>query len=152
MIIKFIYSEKATKCCEISTVDLSYVVPVKSTTEISQNFVAFSEYMNFICDLDYILDPEGQPDLTWPNFLAGEPNPTKIGSGLATLMQRYSNPPSKYFELHCAGATSHPIVRISWFFSDNANSKTRVEWREGRCTCSMTRAIAQPRGHFYYFV
>ena len=24
-----------------------YVVPVKSTVEISQNFVAFSEYMNF---------------------------------------------------------------------------------------------------------
>ena len=32
---------------EISTVDLSYVVPVKSTVEISQKFVAFSEYMNF---------------------------------------------------------------------------------------------------------
>ena len=45
--LKFIYSEKATKFCEISTVDLSYVVPVKSTVEISQNFVAFSEYMNF---------------------------------------------------------------------------------------------------------
>ena len=37
----------ATKFCEISTVELSYVVPVKSTVEISQNFVAFSEYMNF---------------------------------------------------------------------------------------------------------
>ena len=47
-LLKFIYSEKATKFCEISTVDLSYVVPVRSTVEISQNFVAFSEYMNFI--------------------------------------------------------------------------------------------------------
>ena len=47
-ILKFIYSEKATKCCEISTADLSYVVPVKSTVETSQMFVAFSEYMNFI--------------------------------------------------------------------------------------------------------
>ena len=28
--------------------DLSYVVPVKSTVEILQNFVAFSEYTNFI--------------------------------------------------------------------------------------------------------
>ena len=46
--VKFIYSEKATKFCEFSTVDLSYVVPVKSTVEISQNFVAFSEYVNFI--------------------------------------------------------------------------------------------------------
>ena len=47
--LKSIYSEKATKFWEISTVDLSYVsiVPVKSMVEISQNFVAFSEYMNF---------------------------------------------------------------------------------------------------------
>ena len=44
--VKFIYSEKATNFCEISTVNLSYVVTVKSTVEISQNFVAFSEYMN----------------------------------------------------------------------------------------------------------
>ena len=46
-LLKFIYSEKAAKFCKISTVDLSYVVPVKSTVEISENFVAFSEYMNF---------------------------------------------------------------------------------------------------------
>ena len=43
--VKLIYSEKATKFCEISTVDLSYVAPVKSTVQISQNFVAFSEYL-----------------------------------------------------------------------------------------------------------
>ena len=30
---------------EISTLLMSYVVPVKSKVEISQNFVAFSEYM-----------------------------------------------------------------------------------------------------------
>ena len=45
----FIYSEKATKFCEISTLLLlSYVVPVKSKVEILQNFVTFSEYMNFM--------------------------------------------------------------------------------------------------------
>ena len=44
--LKFIYSEKATKFCEISTVDLSYVSS-NGQMEISQNFVAFSEYMNF---------------------------------------------------------------------------------------------------------
>ena len=50
------YSEKATKFCEISTLLLFYVVPVKNKVEISQNFVAFSEYMNFTCiaDLDEI--------------------------------------------------------------------------------------------------
>ena len=45
--LKFAYSEKAPKFCEILTLPLSYVVPVKSKVKISQNFVAFSEYMNF---------------------------------------------------------------------------------------------------------
>ena len=45
--VKFIYSEKITKFCKLSTVDLSYVVPVKSTADILQKFMAFSEYMNF---------------------------------------------------------------------------------------------------------
>ena len=72
-------------------------MPIKSKMKTLQNFVSFSEYMNFICGLNNILDPEGQPDLTWPNFLAGEPNSTKIGSGLPKLMQRYSNSPSKQF-------------------------------------------------------
>ena len=45
--VKFIYSEKATKFCEISTLILTTVHTVKSKVEISQNFVAFSEYMNF---------------------------------------------------------------------------------------------------------
>ena len=47
--LKFIYSEKATKFCEIFTLLLllSYVVPVKSKVKILQNFVAFSEHMNF---------------------------------------------------------------------------------------------------------
>ena len=45
--LKFTHSEKATKFFKISTLDLSYVVPVKSTMQILKNFVAFSEYMNF---------------------------------------------------------------------------------------------------------
>ena len=45
--VKFIYSEKATKFCEISILNLTRVHAVKSKVEISQNFVAFSEYMNF---------------------------------------------------------------------------------------------------------
>ena len=58
-VLKFIYSEKATNFCEISTVDFSYVVTFKSTGEISQNFVAFSEHMNFKKDIgktDSIID------------------------------------------------------------------------------------------------
>ena len=47
-LLKFIYSEKATKFGKISTIDLYYVVRFKSTVEMSQNFVAFSENMNFI--------------------------------------------------------------------------------------------------------
>ena len=47
-ILKFRYSEKATKFCKFFILLVSYVVPVKSKVKISQNFVAFSEYLNFI--------------------------------------------------------------------------------------------------------
>ena len=45
--VKFIYSEKATKFCEIFLSFLTTVHTVKSKGTILQNFVAFSEYMNF---------------------------------------------------------------------------------------------------------
>ena len=44
--IKFIYSEKATKFCEIFTLFLTVYTVVKSKVKILQSFVAFSEYMN----------------------------------------------------------------------------------------------------------
>ena len=43
----FIYSEKATKFYEIFPLLLTTVHTAKSKGKISQNFVAFSEYMNF---------------------------------------------------------------------------------------------------------
>ena len=46
--VKFIYSEKATKFCEISTLLLSACTVDKRKVEISQNFVTFSDYTNFI--------------------------------------------------------------------------------------------------------
>ena len=51
--VKFIHSDKATKFCKISTLLLSYVVPVKSKVEMLQNVVAFSEYMNFKNQYEY---------------------------------------------------------------------------------------------------
>ena len=45
--IKLIYSEKVTKFCEISIVDLSVTTQDKSTVEIPQKIVTFSEYMKF---------------------------------------------------------------------------------------------------------
>ena len=47
LFIKFIYSEKATKFFEIFPLLLTVRTAVKSKGKISQNFVAFSEYMNF---------------------------------------------------------------------------------------------------------
>ena len=41
-LIKFIYSEIAIKFCEIFTLLLSYIVPVRSKEKILQNFVALS--------------------------------------------------------------------------------------------------------------
>ena len=45
--LKFIYSEKVTKFCEAFTLLLTGTTQDKSKVKISQNFVAFSEYMNF---------------------------------------------------------------------------------------------------------
>ena len=45
--LKFINSEKATKFCEIVTLLLAGTTKDKSKVKITQNFVAFSEYMNF---------------------------------------------------------------------------------------------------------
>ena len=51
--VKFMYSEKATKFCyvilfcKISNLLLSVCTVDKSKVEISQNFVALSEYTNF---------------------------------------------------------------------------------------------------------
>ena len=71
--VKFIYSEKATKFCKIFTLLLSYVVPVKSKVKISQNFVAFSEYMNFNFVFGYFYRPLDSivrdPDPSTSNFL-----------------------------------------------------------------------------------
>ena len=47
--LKFVYSEEATKFCEICTLLLCTVHTDKSKVKISQNFVAFSEYTNFKC-------------------------------------------------------------------------------------------------------
>ena len=49
--LKFIYSEKATKFCKIFPLLLTVCTLVKSKGKISQNFVVFSEYMNFNCGL-----------------------------------------------------------------------------------------------------
>ena len=45
--VKFKYSEKNTKFCEISTNYLTGCTYDKWLVEIAQNFAAFSEYMNF---------------------------------------------------------------------------------------------------------
>ena len=47
LLLKFIYSEKATKFCEIFALLLTVCTVVKSKVKISQNCVAFSEFMNF---------------------------------------------------------------------------------------------------------
>ena len=59
--MKLIYSEKATKFREISTLLLTTVHTVKSKVEISQIFVAFSEYKYFksIC-FDFFLHQHRQ--------------------------------------------------------------------------------------------
>ena len=47
MHIKFIYSEKAIKILQNLHLTFDCMSEVKSKGKISQNFMAFSEYMNF---------------------------------------------------------------------------------------------------------
>ena len=60
--VKFIYSEKATNFFEIFTLLLTLCTLVKSKVKISQNLVAFSEYMNFKFSLVLIIEQQ-----TWVN-------------------------------------------------------------------------------------
>ena len=53
LLLQFIYYEKATEFFEIFLLLLTVCIVVKSKGKISQNFVAFSEYMNF--NLKYVL-------------------------------------------------------------------------------------------------
>ena len=47
MLLKFIYSEKATKFYEIFTLLLNGTTYDKTKVKIAQTFVVFSEYMEF---------------------------------------------------------------------------------------------------------
>ena len=70
-LIKFIYSKKATKFCEIFPLLFTTVHTVKNKEKISQNFVAFSVYINSkkIC---YLINFKGH--LSKYNFLRSEMN------------------------------------------------------------------------------
>ena len=52
--LKFIYSEKATKFCEIFPLLSTVCTVVKSKGNVSQNFVTFSEYINFNTTVAYL--------------------------------------------------------------------------------------------------
>ena len=53
--VKFIYSEKVAKFCEIFTLLLTGTAQDKSKVEILQDFVALSEYMNFTRYLHFFI-------------------------------------------------------------------------------------------------
>ena len=50
VLLKFIYSEKDTKFCEVFPLLLTGTALYKIKGNIFQNFVTFSEYMNFTCN------------------------------------------------------------------------------------------------------
>ena len=64
MLVKFIHSEKDTKCCKISTEDLT-----GTTVEILQSFVAFSEYMKFTVESRFMKESQSKKDCCNTRFL-----------------------------------------------------------------------------------
>ena len=100
-IVKFRYSEKATKFCEISALLFSVCTVDKSKVEISKIFVAFSEYTNFTMVL-WSHDILKGHHLTNQNLIA------------TTLDARYQarnlipNEESKYLGPQVTGSSSSP--------------------------------------------
>ena len=74
--MKYIYSEKATKFCKISTVDLTVTTSDKFKVKISQNFVALSECMNFNAIARNI-----------PNFLGNCDNLIEVKNSLNSIQE-----------------------------------------------------------------
>ena len=80
--VKFMYFEKATKFCEISTVDLSYVVTFKSKVEISHLTIYELWYLGYITLIqvrDLLLRCSSQ-------LYGGVFSPTEKGDKLSQLM------------------------------------------------------------------
>ena len=92
----FIYSEKATNFCEISTLDLSYVVTVKSTVEILPNFVAFSEYKNFKFEAFKDMNCFPSQCLNFPIFSFSRTTAVKLAPIFKSDKRTDLNIPSQY--------------------------------------------------------
>ena len=101
--LKFIYSEKTTNFCEISNVDLSYVVTVKYAVEISQNFVAFSKYTKFNSIQDYEEYQKYQINFHYlPHY--------------SRLKFRYCEKATKYEKISCFFKNYSINVQKNWIF------------------------------------
>ena len=79
-------SEKGTKFCEIFPLLLTVCTVVKSKGKISQNFVAFSEYMNFTDDSLSLL-----PSLTGGFFMISFKLYINLSRSMADRLLRLTN-------------------------------------------------------------
>ena len=86
MILKFVYSEKASKFCEIFPLLLSTVQTNKSKRKISQNFVTFSGYMNFKDSTVFWLTEEWKSVSDLKNHATDE-NHGKVGKMLGETLR-----------------------------------------------------------------
>ena len=115
--LKFMYSEKATKFCKISTVDLTDVTQDKYLMEMLQKIVAFSEYMKF----------KGG---NIPNLIFGQ-NISKTFSFKKTFPPRFSQLPTalRYIRLSCntskvdIASRTNQSHALMYIFSDLCNRK-----------------------------
>ena len=91
LFFKFIYSEKATKFCEIFTLLLTGTTQDQSKVKISQNFVAFSEYMN-LNDLFFLLSGTGSGMGSYILERLAERYPKKLVQTYSVFPNQEQNP------------------------------------------------------------
>ena len=92
--LKFIYSAKAKRFCEISTILLTGTTQDKSKVEILPNFVAFSEYMNFTKSIFCTF----KTDIAWS---VGRMSPLDFGSALPRITRPLPPPDFKTLRHAC---------------------------------------------------
>ena len=125
-VLKFIYSEKATKFCEISTLLLSVCTVDKSKVKISQNFVAFSEHTNLlqVSQLWNSIKIRNMEHVQFIKYTWNRENTNAISKNASPHCSDYMSPPSK----KKLSWKSRWLLINSFFGTSHLHSQDEFSW------------------------
>ena len=132
-----IYLLVKLRCCKITNLDLSYEVMVKFSVEISQNFVAFSEYMNLTFSISKLQVHEQSCPET-PKFLNCHLNTLilrfqKIGFLTMIVSVEFSRQPCRLAVLSKGSTQENSDLPTRYFLA--------IHWLQGISWCPQLGVI-----------